>query len=207
MAALVLGGLCAADAASAHSMMVAPNDLPGQDLSAIGALHMDDMSTMAKPLYDDGKGPVVLAAQISARVSPAAAETSAAAPTFPGTGYVFGQAPAAGAGAGTGGYFDPAVTWPLVSLHAVVLPDGRVLNYGTNLNAANTFIYDVWDPKLGDSSTAHSVLPNTTTTDIFCSFQSLDWQTGEVLITGGDTGSTFRNNAGTNATTLFAEVL
>ena len=204
MATSVLGGPCAAEAASAHSMMVAPNDLPGQDLSAIGALHMDDMSSMAKPLYDDGKGPIVLGAQISARVSPAAAETSSAAPIFAGTGYVFGQAPAAGASAGTGGYFDPAVTWPLVSLHAIVLPDGRILNYGTNVNAANTFMYDVWDPKLGDSSTAHSVLPNTTTTDIFCSFQSLDWQTGEVLITGGDTGSTYRNNAGTNATTLFA---
>ncbi len=209
MTASVLGGPFAAEAASAHSMMVAPNDLPGQDLSNIGALHIDDMSSMAKPLYDDGKGPVPLVAPIasrasSSRISPDAANAPPAAPIFPGTGYVFGQVPVAGAAAGTGGYFDPAVAWPLVSLHAIVLPDGRVLNYGTNVNAANTFVYDVWDPKLGDSSTAHSVLPNTTATDIFCSFQSLDWQTGEVLITGGDTGSKFRNNAGTNATTLFA---
>ncbi len=204
MAASVLSGPFVAEAASTHSMMVAPNDLPGQDLSNIGALHIDDMSSMTKPLYDDGSGPVALGAQIPVRVSVTAAKAPSAALVFPGTGYVFGRAPVAGAGAGTDGYFDAAVAWPLVSLHAIVLPDGRVLNYGTNVNAANTFVYDVWDPKLGNASTAHSVLQNTTTTDIFCSFQSLDWQTGEVLITGGDTGSTFRNNAGTNATTLFA---
>ncbi len=204
LAASILGAPLWAGAQATHSMMVAPNDLPGQDLSNIGALHMDDMSTMAKPLYDDGKGPVAIATVVSSRMSLMAAKAPPAAPVFPGTGYVFGQAPAAGATAGTTGYFDPAVTWPLVSLHVILLPDGRVLNYGTNVNAANTFIYDVWDPKLGDSSTAHSVLPNTTTTDIFCSFQSLDWQTGEVLITGGDTGVTFRNNAGTNQTTIFS---
>ena len=160
MAAVVLGGSFAAEAESTHSMMAAPNDLPGQDLSSIGVLHMDDMSTMAKPLYDDGKGPVVLGTQISSRVGPAATPTPPTAPVFPGTGYVFGQAPIAGPSAGTSGSFDAAVEWPIVGLHEIVLPDGRILNYGTNINAANTFIYDVWDPRLGDSPSCKEAGPS-----------------------------------------------
>jgi len=166
----------------------------------MGVLHIDDMTAAASAPVDDGNGPLTTAPKISAKAAAAAAK----ALTFPGTGYVFGLAPAADANAGIGGHFDPPVSWPLVGLHEILLPDGRVLNYGTNESAANTFVYDVWNPALGDSSAAHSVLPNTTATDIFCSFQSLNWSTGEVLITGGDSGGLFRTNQGNNQTTIFS---
>src|SRR5205823_4379197 len=134
-------------------------------------------------------------------------------PVFAGTSYSFGAAPVALIGAapgtpdpnaGTIGYFDQPAQWPLVGIHEILLPDGRVLNYGTDVNRQDTFVYDVWNPMLGTSSSAHSVLPNTTATNIFCSFQSMDWQTGEVLITGGDSGTTTRTNAGVNRVTIFS---
>ena len=95
LAASVLGAPTVGAAASTHSMMVAPNDLPGQDLSSIGVLHMDDMSSMANPPYDDGKGLVALA-PTTARVSPAAAQAPPAPPSIPGTGYVLGPERAPG---------------------------------------------------------------------------------------------------------------
>ena len=44
------------------------------------------------------------------------------------------------------GTFGPAFAWPIIPIHAVLLPDGRVMSYGTNQNGAQTgqFNYDVW---------------------------------------------------------------
>ena len=38
--------------------------------------------------------------------------------------------------------------WPLITVHAVITPDSRVLSYGTKANGQQTgyFIYDIWDP-------------------------------------------------------------
>jgi hypothetical protein len=48
-------------------------------------------------------------------------------------------------------------------------------------------IYDVWTPTLGtDGGTAHTILTNTTSTDIFCSAVSLLDGTGNALITDGE---------------------
>ncbi|MGB8899874.1 MAG: galactose oxidase-like domain-containing protein [Methylocella sp.] len=114
---------------------------------------------------------------------------------------VLGTAPIGG---GAGGFFGPSVTWPIIPLHMALLPDGRVLNYGTGETGAQgaQFIYDVWDPCLGNGINAHNILPNGTSTDIFCSAASLIGEgpavptslTSKMLITGGDlTVSGLRN--------------
>src|SRR5512132_4744886 len=41
-------------------------------------------------------------------------------------------APVAAADAQTGGVFGAPVTWPIIGLHAVLLPDGSVMSYGTD---------------------------------------------------------------------------
>ena len=51
------------------------------------------------------------------------------------------------------------------------------MNYGTDQAGAQgaQLVYDVWDPNLGTGSNAHTVLPNSTSTDIFCGAQSMMW--------------------------------
>src|SRR6516162_11354126 len=85
------------------------------------------------------------------------------------------QIPVGGSGANVTGTFGPVIQWPIIPIHMVLLPDGRVMSYGTdqNGNQGAQFIYDVWNPTLGTGTSAHSVLPNATSTDIFCSSQSL----------------------------------
>jgi len=80
-----------------------------------------------------------------------------------------------------------------------------VLNYGTSATGAQgaQFIYDVWDPSVGTDTNSHTVLPNTTTTDLFCSSQSL-MLSGEVLTSGGDLTVNAKRNSANNTTTIFS---
>jgi hypothetical protein len=87
------------------------------------------------------------------------------------------------------GKFGPVQNWPLMPIHFVVLPDGRALSYGTDQNGKQgaTMIYDVWDPAKGFGADAHLTLPNTVTTDLFCTGAVLlSDGTGRALLTGGD---------------------
>jgi len=103
------------------------------------------------------------------------------------------------------GAWSTVIPWPLIPLHMVLMPDGRVLSFGTKADGTQTgnFIYDVWDPSAGLSS-GHLTLPNGTGTDIFCSSTLVLPQGGNVFIAGGDnwtgTGTT---NTGNNNSNLF----
>lgn len=105
------------------------------------------------------------------------------------------------------GSWSAVVPWPLIAIHAVLLPEGRVLTYGTDTNGRQTgfFTYDVWDPAAGFGPLAHLTLPNGTGTDIFCGSQLvLPHSGGGVLLAGGDnwtgTGTT---NTGNNDSNIF----
>ena len=76
----------------------------------------------------------------------------------------------------------------------MLLPDGRVMSYGTAPDGSQTAIYgyDVWDPRAGTGTNAHAVLPNTTNTDIFCSSQIV-LLNGDVAMFGGDNLPTSSN--------------
>jgi hypothetical protein len=96
--------------------------------------------------------------------------------------------------------------WPLIAIHAVLTPDGRLLTYGTDGNGIQTglFIYDVWDPAAGGIQNGHLTLPNGTNTDIFCSSQVILPSSGSIFIAGGDNyvnGAT--TNTGTKNSTVF----
>ncbi|MBT9608425.1 MAG: DUF1929 domain-containing protein [Aquabacterium sp.] len=86
------------------------------------------------------------------------------------------------------GSFSAVVNWPLIPMHVVLLPDGRVMSYGSDGqgNQTGQFIYDVWDPSKGTAAASHLTLPNTTGTDTFCSGQIVLPASGAVLLTGGD---------------------
>ena len=110
------------------------------------------------------------------------------------------------ADAGTKGMWSPVVNWPLIAVHTALLPDGRLLTYGTKTNGQQTgfFSYDVWDPQ-GGLDGGHLTLDNATGTDIFCSSQTLLPDGSGVFIAGGDnwTGSA-TTNTGNNNSNLFS---
>lgn len=117
-----------------------------------------------------------------------------------------GVVPFGGPAANTQGVFGPTIPWPIIPIHEVLLPDGRVMSYGSTPTGTQGagLSYDVWMPALGTDTTSHFVLQNTTATDIFCSGQSMMWATGETLITGGNlTGNGF-TNLSINSTTIFS---
>ena len=104
------------------------------------------------------------------------------------------------------GAWSPVKPWPLIAVHAVLMPDGRVLTYGSTATGQQTaiFIYDVWDSAAGLDA-GHTTLPNTTGTDIFCSSQVMLPSGNQVFIAGGDnwTGSG-TTNTGNNNSNLFS---
>jgi len=120
-----------------------------------------------------------------------------------------GSAAAATAKNIVGAWLSPSADdWPLVAIHMVLTPDGRVLTYGSNNAGAATqqtgfFIYDVWDPSEGLSG-GHMTLNNMTLTDLFCSAQVLLPESGDVFLAGGDHwNGTAVTNVGNNNTNLF----
>ncbi|CAN5906962.1 hypothetical protein BH23ACT10_BH23ACT10_30460 [soil metagenome] len=86
-----------------------------------------------------------------------------------------------------GVWTDP-VEWPLSAIHAIVLPDGKVMTYGTDSagQELNAFNYDIWDPSKGLTPDSHTTLPVKTSTNLFCSAQTVLPWSGQVMITGGD---------------------
>jgi YVTN family beta-propeller protein len=111
------------------------------------------------------------------------------------------------ADAGVKGMWGPVTAWPLIPVHTVVMPDGRLMTFGTKTDGTQTgyFVYDVWDPELGFGTDSHQTLDNQTLTDIFCSSQLLLPSGDAVFIAGGDnwtgTGTT---NTGNNNANLFS---
>lgn len=112
------------------------------------------------------------------------------------------------AAAGNGvGAWSTLTDWPLIPLHAVVLPDGRVLSYGSNRDGTQTgrFVYDIWNPRLGLGANAHWTLPNGTATDLFCSAQIVLPQSGDVALLGGDVWNGSSTTAfGNNHSNIFS---
>jgi Domain of unknown function (DUF1929) len=187
---IVAGSLLVATAFLASKQVAVAGPLtPSQRFEeSLGILDESDV----KAPVDYGPGP-----GIKPDVEIAAAKPSLASSS--------NQIPVGGATANIAGVFGPAVTWPIIPIHVVLLPDGRVMNYGTNAlgQQGAQLVYDIWDPSLGTGTNSHQVLPNTTHTDLFCGAQSV-MLSGQVLTSGGDlTVGGIRNSANNN-TTIFS---
>lgn len=121
-------------------------------------------------------------------------------------GAAIGECNPAAADNGVGGWSTLA-KWPLIPLHAILLPDGRVLSYGSNSGGQQTgrFIYDVWSPTQGMTADAHWTLRNTTGTDLFCSAQIVLPRSGDIALLGGDIWNGSRTtNIGNNKSNVFS---
>ena len=100
------------------------------------------------------------------------------------------------------GMWSGVYNWPIVAVHSVLLPDGRVMTFGSDTTGLQTghANYDVWDSN-GAPDAGHLTLDNTTGTDIFCSSQLVLPQTGNVFIAGGDVWTGTRTTNGPNNNT------
>jgi hypothetical protein len=103
--------------------------------------------------------------------------------------------------------------WPLVAMHSIVMPDGKVVTFGSPLDSSPFTIqgevFDIWNPKRGFTSSkaySHRTLPNALNTpqtyvDSFCAASVL-LSTGQLLTSGGNTRNpSFLYN---NATSLLS---
>ena len=82
------------------------------------------------------------------------------------------------------GTWSTVLPWPIIGIHAALLPDGRVLTFGSDERGEQGLhkIYDIWDPTTG----VHFTTTDAVATDEFCSAEMLDPISGKMFITGGD---------------------
>ena len=118
----------------------------------------------------------------------------------------YGATPQGGPTAGLSGMFGTPIPWPIIAIHMILLPDGRIMSYGTDElgNQGAGLLYSVWNPTLGTDATSQLMLANTTPTDLFCSGQSVMWTTGDVLITGGSVDTTKTRNLSNKEVNVFS---
>ena len=92
------------------------------------------------------------------------------------------------ADATTKGVFSEPIAWPLLPIHAALMPDGSLVTYGTPPDAETQMgrVLDVWNPDEGTAPLAHLLIPNAGATDSFCSLAVL-MPSGEYLMAGGNT--------------------
>jgi|GEM_PF-870429 len=86
------------------------------------------------------------------------------------------------------GMWSPTRDWPINGLHSVLLPNGRVLSYGTPAGQAATQdgrTFDVWDPAQGFTSVSHRTTYNAQQINSFCSGASF-LRNGTLLVSGGN---------------------
>lgn len=92
------------------------------------------------------------------------------------------------ADAPTRGMWSATQPWPMNGLHAVLLPTGKVLTFGTPQNAPGTQdgrTYDLWDPQRGFGAASHQTSFDANRPNSFCSTSA--WMAdGRLMSTGGN---------------------
>lgn len=113
------------------------------------------------------------------------------------------------ADAPTRGMWSPTQPWPMNGLHAALLPDGRVLTYGTPQGRADLQegrTNDIWDPAQGFGDASHTTRYDANRVDSFCAAAA--WRSdGTLMVTGGNSGvstSLFAPASGTGTADAFS---
>ncbi len=90
--------------------------------------------------------------------------------------------------ASSDGAWSTVGSWPFIPIHAGVLPDGRLITYGSTPDGeqGGHLQYDIWDPADGLGASSHLTLPNGTDVDTFCSAGLLMPQSGNFITASGD---------------------
>jgi large repetitive protein len=107
------------------------------------------------------------------------------------------------ADAASQGMWSAPFDWPMNGLHNMILPDGKVLTFGTNSsgNTQDGRLYDVWDPYTGFNADSHNSSYQAQQQDSFCATAAY-LNDGTLLVTGGNA-----NNGGYgNGSTIYDPV-
>ena len=105
------------------------------------------------------------------------------------------------------GRWSSLIDWPHITVHTVMLSDGRVLTYGTGGSGPNREMeYDVWDPELGISQQSHTNILGSNEVNSFCGSAALMPGSGDVLLPGGDASTIGRNNSGIHDSMLYSPI-
>ncbi len=103
------------------------------------------------------------------------------------------------------GEFAPSHDWPIIPIATMLLPDGRVLAYGTDGvgNQGALLSYVIWTPSMGTGLDAFKTWDNGVHQDIFCAGQALIPSTGDTLLVGGEEHINGEINYGNANVTVF----
>lgn len=102
-----------------------------------------------------------------------------------------------------GGFWSPAEAWPVLAVHAALLPNGKVIAWDATPDdfdedphtaSSVTTRVTLWDPV----TNTHSNTNNNTDTDLFCAGSAHMWD-GRILFAGGDGAVSGRNGPLSNA--------
>ncbi|WP_409563189.1 lectin-like domain-containing protein [Hyphomicrobium sp. MC8b] len=92
------------------------------------------------------------------------------------------------------GSWSEVAPWPIVAIHSIMTPDGKILTFGTDQQGqqGSHMLYDLWDPNTG----THTTLSYVQNTNIFCSCCVIDPITDHIIIAGGDASTLGHINDG-----------
>ncbi|MFO1327800.1 MAG: AbfB domain-containing protein [Rubrivivax sp.] len=129
-------------------------------------------------------------ASAAARLRPLAATTTLAVP-IPQDADSLLQGLTIPADAPTRGMWGATQPWPMNGLHAVLMPTGKVLTYGTPKDVPGTQdgrTYDLWTPALGFGAASHVTSADNARYNSFCS--AATWlPDGRLIVTGGNSAT------------------
>jgi YVTN family beta-propeller protein len=108
------------------------------------------------------------------------------------------------------GMWGPGYDWPIIPIHAALMPDGRVMSFGSRADGQSTamFSVDIWNND-GAPDTGHLSIANGTGADLFCASQLLLPPTNttgmpQLFVAGGDTWTGSGNSfVGNTRSTIF----
>ena len=103
----------------------------------------------------------------------------------------------------TEGQWSQQADWPMIPIHAVLTPKGKILTWGVDGISSGQFKYDVWNPDNGLGTTSHDTITSNIGVSSFCSAGLLLPETGNVLMPGGDARPEGATNSGITSVAEF----
>ena len=103
----------------------------------------------------------------------------------------------------TEGQWSQQSDWPMIPIHAVLTPQGKILTWGVEGMDSGQFVYDVWSPESGTGTSSHNTIASNIGISSFCSAGLLLPETGNVLMPGGDARPEGATNTGITGVAQF----